>query len=193
MLPGTQVWLSSEDIAKGTLWFSKIIDKLKECSCGVICITRENLLAPWIHFEAGGLIAGLGKNRVVTLLLDVGFGEVQPPLNQFNGSLPDRLGLFDLVKSFNNVSDRPIPAHVLQKTFDKFWSEMEADIRRLFPPVKDVSADPEPTPPVAPFVPGPVAVDAIKKKAGGKGAGAKKTKRASGDDMQPLLFSNGEK
>jgi hypothetical protein len=92
MLPGTQVWLSSEDIAKGTLWFSKIIDKLKECSCGVICITRENLLAPWIHFEAGGLIAGLGKNRVVTLLLDVGFGEVQAPLNQFNGSLPDRVG-----------------------------------------------------------------------------------------------------
>ena len=55
VLPGTDVWLSSEDIDKGTIWFTEIINELGNCNCGVLCITRENFLAPWIHFEAGGM------------------------------------------------------------------------------------------------------------------------------------------
>jgi hypothetical protein len=53
VLPGTDVWLSSEDIDKGTIWFTEIIGELERCNCGVIC--RDNHLAPWIHFEPGGI------------------------------------------------------------------------------------------------------------------------------------------
>jgi hypothetical protein len=71
VLPGTDVWLSSEDIDKGTIWFTEIIGELERCHVGVICVTRENHLSPWIHFEAGGMVKGLGKTRVVTILLDI--------------------------------------------------------------------------------------------------------------------------
>jgi TIR domain-containing protein len=194
VLPGTDVWLSSEDIDKGTIWFSEIIDELKQCNCGIVCITRDNYLAPWIHFEAGGMISGLGKARIATLLLDIGFGELQQPLSQFNGLRPDREGLYHLVKSFNKLSDRPIKEHVLDKTFEKFWPELEATIRRLFPSTNDAPVTPEP-PPTMPqplkFAPRPRGVEAIKGSTSSKRSRSKKS--ASGNEGQSKLFGNGDK
>lgn len=137
VLPGTDVWLSSEDIDKGTIWFTEIVKELENCHCGVICITQENHLAPWIHFEAGGMIKGLGKSRVATILLDIDYGQLQQPLNQFNGLRPDRQGAYHLVKSFNRLSDRPIKDHVLERTFEKFWPELDSAYKTLFPDSHD--------------------------------------------------------
>ncbi len=123
VLPGTDVWLSSEDIDKGTIWFTEIIGELERCHCGVICVTRENYLAPWIHFEAGGMVTGLGKSHIATILLDIDYPELRQPLNQFNGLRVNREGAFHLVKSFNKLSDRPIKDHVLERTFEKFWPD----------------------------------------------------------------------
>jgi TIR domain-containing protein len=188
VLPGTDVWLSSEDIDKGTIWFSEIIGELKQCNCGVVCVTRENHLAPWIHFEAGGMIAGLGKTRVATLLLDIGFGEIKQPLNQFNGSPPDREGLYHLVKSFNKLSERPIKEHVLEKTFEKFWADLEATIREMFPAITAGPERPEPNPPEPPARPEPVTIDAIKAVTNKK----KKRSAVAGENRQPKLFTNGD-
>ncbi len=133
VLAGTDVWLSSEDIDKGTIWFTEIIGELERCHCGVICITRENHLAPWIHFEAGGMVKGLGKSRVATILLDIDYPELTQPLNQFNGLHINQEGALHLVKSFNKLSDRPIKDHVLARTFEKFWPDLDNDYRLLFP------------------------------------------------------------
>ncbi|HEU0142916.1 MAG TPA: toll/interleukin-1 receptor domain-containing protein [Bryobacteraceae bacterium] len=133
VLPGTDVWLSSEDIDKGTIWFTEIIGELERCNCGVICITRENHLAPWIHFEAGGMVKGLGKSRVATILLDIDYPELQQPLNQFNGLRINSQSAFHLVKSFNKLSDRPIKDRVLERTFEKFWPDLDNAYKLLFP------------------------------------------------------------
>lgn len=141
VLPGTEVWLSSEDIDKGTIWFTEIINELENCHCGVLCITRENRLAPWIHFEAGGMIKGLGKSKVATILLDLDYGELQQPLNQFNGLHMDRIGARHLVKSFNKVSDRPIKETVVDKSFEAFWPELEKAYKTLFPDIVNLDGD----------------------------------------------------
>jgi hypothetical protein len=133
VLPGTDVWLSSEDIDKGTIWFTEIVQRLDRCHCGVICITRENHLSPWIHFEAGGMVKGLGKMRVATILLDMDYSELQQPLSQFNALRLNRLGAWHLVKSFNRVSDRPIKDRVLERTFEKFWPDLDEQYGLLFP------------------------------------------------------------
>jgi len=139
VLPGTDVWLSSEDIDKGTIWFTQIIDELASCHCGVLCITRENHLAPWIHFEAGGMVKGLGKSRVATLLLDIEYSELKQPLNQFNGTRLNRQGAWYLVKSLNKASDRPIKDQVVERSFEKFWPDLENSYRLHFPDSHEVS------------------------------------------------------
>ncbi len=98
-------------------------------------------MAPWIHFEAGGMIKGLGKSKVATILLDLDYGELQQPLNQFNGLHMDRIGARHLVKSFNKVSDRPIKETVVEKSFEAFWPELEKAYKSLFPHIVDLDGD----------------------------------------------------
>lgn len=50
-------FVSEQDIASGTDWWEKIKKELRTCKLGIICITKENVLAPWIHFETGAMIA----------------------------------------------------------------------------------------------------------------------------------------
>ena len=108
VLPGTDVWLSTDDIDKGTIWFTEIIGGLQSCNCGVVCVTRENHLAPWLDFEAGGMVKGLGKAHVAVIALDMEYQELEQPLSLFNALRLNREGAWHLVKSFNKLSDRPI-------------------------------------------------------------------------------------
>jgi|KBSMisStaDraftv2_1062788.scaffolds.fasta_scaffold553989_2 hypothetical protein len=185
VLPGSEVWVSSQDLDKGTIWFTEIISKLQTSDTGVICITRENRLAPWLHFEAGALIKGMGRHRVGTILLDLDFGDLQQPLNQFNGTRVNRLGLWQLVKSLNNMSDRRIMDRVLERTFDKFWPELESAYKLLFPDSHAASRD----------LLNPVHIAPVPSTSGGilLGQPASKTKRSqkgdSGAKRQPRLFN----
>lgn len=64
---GLTCFVSDLDIHTGDDWWKAIRDKLSNSKLGIICITRENVRSPWIHFEAGAMIArGL---KVVPLLL----------------------------------------------------------------------------------------------------------------------------
>ena len=48
-------YVSSQDIDKGARWTTDIAKELHESAYGILCITRENIEAPWINFEAGAL------------------------------------------------------------------------------------------------------------------------------------------
>src|SRR5258708_34410512 len=53
-------YMSAENINKGQRWSVDISKQLEETHFGVICMTPENLKAPWVLFEA----APLSKRRV---------------------------------------------------------------------------------------------------------------------------------
>lgn len=50
-------FFSDVDINSGDDWWEKIKTELKECSLGIVCITKENMKAPWIYFESGAIVA----------------------------------------------------------------------------------------------------------------------------------------
>lgn len=54
---GLICFVSELDIASGTDWWNKIQRELKTSKIGILCITKENLSAPWIYFEAGAMVA----------------------------------------------------------------------------------------------------------------------------------------
>jgi hypothetical protein len=51
-------WVSSEDIEKGTRWSTDIAKELRDTAYGILCVTKENLGAPWVH----ALIAEIGRD-----------------------------------------------------------------------------------------------------------------------------------
>lgn len=48
-----EVFYSPDDIAKGENWGNRLSEELEQSNFGIVCLTPENVLAPWIHFEAG--------------------------------------------------------------------------------------------------------------------------------------------
>jgi TIR domain len=61
----------SEEIEKGTSWASEIGNEVQNSDFGLCCITRDNLTAPWLHFEAGALSKVVDKSYVVPILFDI--------------------------------------------------------------------------------------------------------------------------
>lgn len=50
-----ECFVSAEDIAVGSDWWIEIKNGLKVCQLGILCVTNENVSAPWIFYEAGGM------------------------------------------------------------------------------------------------------------------------------------------
>jgi hypothetical protein len=64
-------FVSVTDIESGELWWNRIKRELTTSSVGIVCITKENVKAPWIYYEAGALV---GNNiRTIPLLFNCNF------------------------------------------------------------------------------------------------------------------------
>ena len=97
VLQGIRCWVSNKDIEKGAIWFDEISSTLADVKAGILCVTRENVNAPWLLFEAGALSKGLTKNRVIPLLIDLEPSEVRAPLAQFNCATVRQEDLLQLI------------------------------------------------------------------------------------------------
>lgn len=109
----------------------EIHQQLKETSVGILCLTRENLDARWILFEAGGMAKGMTQNRVCTFLVDVSDTDVKPPLSMFNSTKPNKEDVFKLVQNINRWLDekKALPEPILKKVFEQNWPEFERDFK----------------------------------------------------------------
>ena len=139
VLQNAEPWISSADIEKGEIWFGALSEKLADISVGIICLTRENINAPWILFEAGSLSKGLTKNRVCTFLIESEPTDLKPPLSQFNATKPNKEDLAKLILTINaSDKDKMLPEPRIQASFEQWWPKFEekfhATVRSLPPP-----------------------------------------------------------
>jgi len=131
-IQGIDVWISTDDIDKGSLWFGDISTELAETSVGIICLTQENLNAPWILFEAGALAKGLSKSRVCPLLINLSPSDLIPPLSQFNVTLPDKADMLKLIKTINTQrKENVLSEDLLEKAFEKWWDEFDTGFQHI--------------------------------------------------------------
>jgi len=119
-------WVSSQNLDRGTLWFSEISNQLANTTHGIICLTKSNKEKPWILFEAGALAKGLSSSKVFTFLIDLYPQDIEDPLAQFNHILPNRDGLMKLVYSINNSLDvKKLSEPILKNVLETFWPQFE--------------------------------------------------------------------
>lgn len=67
---GLECFVSDEDIAAGTDWWIKIKNELTSCNLGILCVTNENINAPWIYYEAGAM----ASREILSIPLLIGCG-----------------------------------------------------------------------------------------------------------------------
>lgn len=130
---------SPEDIKAGMRWSVEIADKLQETEIGILCLTRDNLNAPWLMFEAGALSKQL-ESRVCPILFGLSPADIQGPLTQFqlNEFCPD--GVYRVLSSINDLSKpNRLSLEVLKDSFDKWWPDLDSSISKAKPIVSSPS------------------------------------------------------
>jgi len=128
VVPFVKPYVSAEDIEKGARWSGDIASQLQSCAFGILCITHENMDAPWIHFEAGALSKTLETARVCPLLFGMRPAELNSgPLLQFQATVFDRDDVRKLVKTIARAGQAG-EAPFLDKQFDNWWPQLQSDV-----------------------------------------------------------------
>ncbi|MCU1799463.1 TIR domain-containing protein [Pectobacterium polaris] len=125
-------YVSSEDIDKGSRWHMDISKQLDNTSYGIICLTKENISAPWINFEAGALGKSVDNSRVCPLLFDLMPSDIQGPISGFQTTkADDKDDFYKLISSINKTSPTPIKEERLDDIFDVWWPRLESKLKIL--------------------------------------------------------------
>ena len=126
-------WVSRSDIEAGARWDIEIQEELAATSFGILCLTRENIAAPWILFEAGALAKALNDTFVVPYLLDLRPSEIPGgPLTQFQAKFADHKGTWELVKGINlALKDKGREHDKLARIFERWWPDLEKVLSQI--------------------------------------------------------------
>ncbi len=135
-------WMSSKDIDRGALWFSEISDQLANTSIGIICLTKENKIKPWILFESGALAKGISSTRVCTFLIDLKSTDIENPLAQFNHTKPDKGGVWELVRTINlSLKEKALKESTLEKVFETYWEQFEDRFKAILKETPEIEQE----------------------------------------------------
>jgi hypothetical protein len=144
VIQAVDVFLSSQDIAKGSQWFQELGKVLDESSFGILCLTRQNLGAPWVLYEAGALGKRFGQTRVVPLLIDLKVADLGGPLAQFNAAELSRDEIAKVVSAINaQLEPAPLSDKQLEKAFKTWWPMLEKSLNQVR---KEAATKSEPVP-----------------------------------------------
>lgn len=121
---------SPNDIGKGENWSNRLSQELDECNFGIICLTSENVAAPWIHFEAGSLAKSM-NSRLSSIMLGVSPSDIKGPLSRFQNTKFERADFFKLIQAINDSTERPLLPNTFKKIFDIMWPELEKEVKLI--------------------------------------------------------------
>jgi len=134
VLQSLEPWMSAEDIRKGDLWDKEIASNLLEVKIGVICLTAENLSAPWILFESGVLSRSVERTHVCTFLFGIKPSDIprDSPLLRFQATILEKSDVQRLLGTINSAQgEHKISEDLLERSFEKWWPELEDRLLHL--------------------------------------------------------------
>lgn len=132
VLQSVEPYVSSEDIDKGSRWSTDIAKELVDSTYGILCVTKDNLKAPWLIFEAGALSKKLDISRVCPLLYNLKVSEIEGPLLQFQATTWTKEDILKLMVSLNNsCNEQMLATERLKKTFEVWWLALEDSIKEI--------------------------------------------------------------
>jgi len=126
-------WMSAEDIARGSRWNADLTHQLETTRVGIICVTPENMGAPWLLFEAGALSKTTESTFVCPYLFNLEPTELTGPLAEFQASSADRDGTKRLLQTINSAAGNgaTLSERQLEDTFDVWWPKLESTLARV--------------------------------------------------------------
>lgn len=129
IFPGTDLecFVSDLNIVSGTDWWTKIKGELKSCRLGIFCITKENINAPWIYYEAGALAA----REVPTIPLLIGCNTRSLSGSPLQGkqcvSFDNQSKFIKMIEDINTLFDNPLPQQLIPKIAEDAYHQLKTE------------------------------------------------------------------
>ena len=125
-------FMSSADIKEGSRWATDIATHLEQAKFGLLCLTPENLEAPWLHFESGALSKTIESTWVVPYLYKVSPTELQGPLTQFQAATADKDSTKNVMATLNSaLGDNKLEEARLESSFENWWPKLETSLNEI--------------------------------------------------------------
>ena len=132
VIQSLEPYVSSEDIDKGARWSSDIAKELEDSTFGILCVTKDNLHAPWLSFEAGALSKTMDKSFVTLFLFDIKRSEVNGPILQFQSTVFEKEDIKKLIHTLNKAcGESGISEAMLDKAFEVWYPTLEEELNGL--------------------------------------------------------------
>jgi hypothetical protein len=143
VIQSIEPYVSSEDIDKGARWSTDIAKELENSTFGILCVTKENLEAPWLSFEAGALSKTMDKAFVSPFLFNIKRSEVKGPILQFQSTIFQKEDIKKLLNTLNKAcGEIGIPDSRLEKAFEVWYPTLEDELNKISE-IKDAADDVE--------------------------------------------------
>ncbi len=133
VIQAVKPFCSEEDIEKGSRGNRIMDEELEKADIGLLCLTRDNLEAPWIMFEAGSLSKRLDMSRVCPILFQgLQKTDLKATLSNFQASLFNKGEMKKVVGMLNNqLGEDKLKSTVLDDVFDKFWPDLDRNVKTI--------------------------------------------------------------
>jgi len=132
VIQSIEPYVSSEDIDKGARWSTDIASELADSSYGILCVTKDNLHAPWLTFEAGALSKTMDKSFVSPFLFNIKRAEVNGPILQFQSTVFEKEDVKKLLVSLNKAgSEEQLTTERLDNALDVWYPNLEQKLNEL--------------------------------------------------------------
>jgi hypothetical protein len=126
VIQAARPYYSPDDISKGSRWSSEIAKELDNSKVGVICLTKDNLQAPWIMFEAGALSKNIEISKVCPMLFGVEPSDIQGPLVQFQAARFSKEEVKKVIRMINvELGENALAPDVLDSVFEMWWPKLK--------------------------------------------------------------------
>ncbi len=132
VLQSVEPWMSEEDIEKGVLWTPEIAKVLDATRIGIVCMTAENLISPWIHYEAGAIAKTVNRSRVCPYLFGLVPSQLTGPLTLHQCTAAgDKEDTRKLIHTINNNLTKPLQKQRADESFDIYWGKHKDQLDKI--------------------------------------------------------------
>ena len=120
----------STEFQKGREWSTMLRNDLNKAKTGIIFLTPENVVAPWIHFEAGALATAVGSRNGEVFTYIYGFdpGRLAGPLSAYQSTVATKQDTRRLVHDLCVAMGSKQPTEDL---YSKWWAKLEAALDKI--------------------------------------------------------------
>ena len=120
----------SDHLQKGKFALNEIFAKLSKARYGIFCVTKSNVLKPWLNFEAGAIACTVAQNdgNAMPLLIDLSKEEfsISPtPLSYYQATdFLDEQDMLNMLKDIGTAINSPLSEGQIEEVFNRYKSDL---------------------------------------------------------------------